>query len=346
MLRNDLFVLGFIGGNTPQQSKAFKHPAEKEPIDHHLQVYVTGDSSAGKTTLIQRMCDKNTERHKWTLDHGYNTCDIQLNNETTYLRVNDLDTKEYDRYKDDHTWREKNPIDASVAFIVIKLRKKRDQKELELFIQNKSQEIRNKISPHCKIVLVATQSDKAKFKTTPEMLKAVAQKLQCIGVALINDALFDVQRLFQATVEHVVAEKKARLAPAASAMTASAPIASQPSVTKSPSTFFAQQPAAAPELLLSAEQQIAIQDIREYINELKQEICSCFTWNRRRKLLKIDAMKDLISLIRQSPATPINEHIAAVKREYRDTDMEVGTRTPELFAKLIRDVQTSRLAPV
>lgn len=331
MFSHNPFTIGFVGGNHVQPAADFKRTPDKNDIHHRFRIFVTGDKEAGKTALIVRMCETSYQRSKYTLNSGYSMCRFQIAKEVVYFRVNDFDTREYKQHQHE---REKEPFDSDVAFIVVKLKKKRTPEELELAIQKYCQEIRS-YAPQCQVVLIASKSDKADFKTSAESLKSIALKLKCLGAAVVNDSVENVQQLFRATAECLVAEKKARLAPPAAPAQATTSLGASLSFASAPPLLFS-HPASAP---LSAFQQEAITEIQKYIDTLVEELCSFFAMNRRRKLVKIEAMRELIACIQRSPGTELQTHIDAIKQRYAGNELEVGTRTQEVFRTLLQGAE-------
>lgn len=318
------FLIGFVDNRNSKTTNAynFKLCIEKtqqiglfqivernKSAAYALKIIVCGQSGAGKTSLIYRIRDNTFDIRLARTNRIHLTANAEIAQKKIWLRVSDVEGTQDTLHRDDENILAK--YDAYAAFILIKCTKKQKYDDIKLYITNKSQEIRKNF-PDAEIVLVASKSDK-KFKMSSEMLKQLAQELNCAGAAIISakDGT-NIDSLMACTLTHLLPRQ---------AYTAKSTIpilksGSSPSLFQPASSILSIEPAISDLFVTQTERKTIIQKIEIRINELCDELTSVFATDKEKKIHKLLGVKELLDLIIFHDNVPIYQHIENIRSKY------------------------------
>jgi len=316
------FLIGFVENRSNKTTNipSFKLLTEKSQmlqiIERNksaataLKIIVCGQSGAGKTSLIYRIRDNTFDARLARSNRVHLTANAEVANKKIWLRISDEEGTQDSFHRDDED--RKIKYDAYAAFILIKCTKKQKYDEIKLFITNKTQEIR-KNYPAAEIVLVGSKSDK-KFKVTSEILKQLAQELNCAGAAIISakDGA-NINSLMACTLENLLPTQALIKTTVPVLRSGSSPCLFQP---VSSTISGDQLTAAIDPFVTESERNYIIQQIDVRINELCMELSSVFATDKEKKIHKLLGVKELLDLIHFCSHIPIHKHIENIRNKY------------------------------
>ncbi len=311
MLSHSPFFIGFAAYTNLKISdfnfieNKKNQPDSSAAVECRLKIIVCGQDGTGKTSLIYRLKDNKFDPQLSSCNRIHLDKHAMVGNKKTWLRISDIEgTKATFSSEDENV---KIKYDAYATFILINCIKSQKNDDIKRFITNKITEVR-KSFPDTHIVLVASKSDK-KYKTDSEILKTIAQELDCAGAAIVSakDGS-NINSLMACTLEYI--RPKPVLINSNSATLQ----------VKSPSSFFQatriESKTNTTPFVTTGERDIIIQKIDARLNKLSMEAASVLTTDKEIKIYKLLAIKELSVLVHQVPDIPIHRHIEYIRNTY------------------------------
>jgi GTPase SAR1 family protein len=334
-----MFVLGIGDESSSVGEKWQPQSAPSRASDYQFRIIISGDNEVGKTALARRIVKNEFNPRLSMYNIGEELIDIAYahlarGNKLAKILLIDIHS---DNYKKLHKITNDAPYQGTVAFIVCNMHDTKKTPDFESEIEPQVEALKAKYTD-CKFVLVCTKTDTLERKK-PFLIKYIAERAGFIGAAMISAKTgWNIPELMTLTIEKlaadlektldVVRERRASFFKEASPSTPSTPLSSSSPPSSSPESS-----SETLHAIFLAEEQRFIPLIQARIAELEQETLAFFSTNKPRKLQKLYALNELLTLIRIQPDISIATHIESIRKLYADKGLDEGeqSRTKELL---------------